>query len=264
MCTLVILRRPWHPWPVILAANRDEMIDRPWAAPGRHWPDRPEVVAGLDRTAGGSWLGMNDHGVVAAILNRRASLGPAPDKRSRGELVLEALDHADAVSAAEALAELNPAAYRSFNMVVADNRDAYWLRNLGSPEAKVIEIRPLPQGLSMLPAYDVNDRESPRVARHLPDFEAAEAPAPDPDAPQGGDWSAWQAILARTEARSEAAMTVERGGFQTVSSSLIALPAPPQSAGTPPVRPVWLFAPGRPDSHAYAPLEALESAENDN
>ena len=121
---------------------------------------------------------MNDHGVVAAILNRRASLGPAPDKRSRGELVLEALDHADAVSAAEALAELNPAAYRSFNMVVADNRDAYWLRNLGSPEAKVIEIRPLPQGLSMLTAYDVNDRESPRVARHLPDFEAAEAPAP--------------------------------------------------------------------------------------
>ena len=51
MCTLVILRRPGHRWPVLIGANRDEMIDRPWEPPGRHWPDRPEVVAGLDRLA---------------------------------------------------------------------------------------------------------------------------------------------------------------------------------------------------------------------
>ncbi len=255
MCTLVLLRRPDHPWPLVLAANRDEMVDRPWADPGRHWPDRPEVIAGLDRTAGGSWLGVNDHGVVAAILNRRSSLGPAPDKRSRGELVLEALDHADASSAAEALADLNPNAYRSFNMVVADNRDAYWLRNLGAADTKVIEVKPIPAGLSMLTAYDLNDRTSQRIACHLPAFEAAAAP--DPDA---GDWSAWQGILASTAGNAEAAMTVERGGFQTVSSSLLALPAPPQSIAEKPCRPVWLFAPGRPDRHPYAPLEALAAA----
>jgi hypothetical protein len=254
MCTLVILRRPDHAWPVILAANRDEMIGRPWAAPGRHWADRPEVVAGLDRSAGGSWLGLNDHGVVAAVLNRRGTLGPAAGKRSRGELVLEALDHADALAAAEALAELNPGAYRSFNMVVADNRDAYWLRNRGTPEARVIEVTPVPDGLSMLTAYDLNDPASPRGARHRADFEAA-AP-PDPWA---GDWAAWQAILARSEPGSEAAMTVERGGFQTVSSSLLALPAPGLAgpAGAP-WRPVWLFAPGRPDRHPSAPVQALE------
>ena len=40
---------------------------RPWKAPARHWPDRPNVVAGLDELAGGSWLGMNDEGVVAAV-----------------------------------------------------------------------------------------------------------------------------------------------------------------------------------------------------
>ncbi|HEY9537725.1 MAG TPA: NRDE family protein, partial [Kiloniellaceae bacterium] len=171
MCTLVILRRPGHPWPVILAANRDEMVDRPWAAPGRHWPDRPEVVAGLDRSAGGSWLGLNDHGVVAAILNRRGSLGPAPGKRSRGELVLEALDHADALTAAEALAELDPRAYRSFNLVVADNRDAYWLCNRGEPDSRVVEVMPVPAGLSMLTAYDLNDPASPRDARHRAAFE---------------------------------------------------------------------------------------------
>lgn len=256
MCTLVILRRPEHAWPVILAANRDEMIGRPWAPPARHWADRPEVVAGLDRSAGGSWLGLNDHGVVAAILNRRASLGPAPGKRSRGELVLEALDHADALSAAEALAELDPAAYRSFNMVVADNRDAYWLRHRGEPEARVVEVMPLPPGLSMLTAYDLNDPASPRGARHQADFEAA--PPPDPEI---GDWAAWQAILARSEPGSEAAMTVERGEFQTVCSSLLALPAPGVSgAGGTPRRPVWLFASGRPDRHPFIPVAALKEA----
>src|SRR3546814_3215120 len=85
--------------------------------------------------------------VVAAILNRRGSLGPAPGKRSRGELVLEALDHADALTAAEALAELDPRAYRSFNLVVADNRDAYWLCNRGEPDSRVVEVMPVPAGL---------------------------------------------------------------------------------------------------------------------
>ena len=70
MCTLVILRRPEHLWPVVIGANRDEMIGRPALPPARHWPDRPEVVAGRDLLAGGSWLGVNDWGVAAAILDR--------------------------------------------------------------------------------------------------------------------------------------------------------------------------------------------------
>jgi hypothetical protein len=112
----------------------------------------------------------------------------------------------------------------------------------------------------MLTAYDLNDPASPRGARHRAAFEAA--PIPDPEAPgtPAGDWSAWQEILARSEAGSEAAMTVERGGFQTVCASLLALPAPPLSAAERPRRPVWLFAPGRPDRHAYAPLAALAEA----
>ena len=125
MCTLVLLRRPGHQWPLILGANRDEMVGRPWQAPGRHWDDRPNVVAGLDELAGGSWLGVNDEGVVAAILNRVGTLGPAAGKRSRGELVLDALDYPDAAEAAEALAALDPEAHRPFNLVIADNRDAF-------------------------------------------------------------------------------------------------------------------------------------------
>ncbi|MEQ8165308.1 MAG: NRDE family protein, partial [Alphaproteobacteria bacterium] len=149
MCTVLLLRRPGHAWPALLAANRDEMLDRPWSSPARHWPERPEVVAGRDLLAGGTWLGVNNHGLVACILNRAQSLGPAPNKRSRGEIVLDALDHADAAAAAQALAALEPTAYRTFNLVLIDNRDGFWLRNTG-PEENGIEVRRLPDGFSML------------------------------------------------------------------------------------------------------------------
>src|SRR5271155_1240534 len=199
MCTVVILRRPDDRWPVLIGANRDEMIDRPWKEPGRHWPDRPEVVAGLDMQAGGSWLGLNDWGVAAAVLNRTGSLGPAPGRRSRGELVLEALDHADAVTAAAALADLDPDSYRTFNLIVADERDGFWLRHAGGAR---IEVHPLKEGLSLIAAGDIDDR---------------------------GDWNAWETLLGSTRAPpgepATAAMRFRNDGYGTVSSAIIALPS---------------------------------------
>jgi uncharacterized protein with NRDE domain len=248
VCTVVLLVRPGHDWPLLLAANRDEMTDRPWDPPGRHWPDRPDVVAGRDRLAGGSWLGINEHGLVACVLNRRHTLGPDPAKRSRGELVLEALDHADAVDAAQALSALAPASYRGFNLVIADNRDAFWLKN----EAGLITLAPLPPGISMLTAVDRNEPAHPRVARHLPRFETARPPDP-----ATGDWSSWTEILAsQADAQPEDAITIlpgHPGGFGTVSSALIALPAQPSSR----IRPVFRFAAGRPGEAAYEPVAGV-------
>jgi uncharacterized protein with NRDE domain len=224
MCTLVVLRRPEHDWPVVIGANRDEMIDRPALPPGRHWPDRAEIVAGLDLEGGGSWLGVNDWGVAAAILNRHGSLGRAAGLRSRGELVLEALDHADAVAAAAALTHLDPAAYRSFNLVVADNRDAFWLRHDGTGR---IDAWPLKDGLSLLAGGEVDEMTLPRLALARPRFRAA--PAPDPDSEE---WATWQDLLGDDDvapgAPPEAALRFRTArGFATVSSALIALPAVP-------------------------------------
>ena len=235
MCSVIILRRPGEPWPLVIGANRDEMKDRPWKAPGRHWPDRAEVVAGLDQLAGGSWMGVNDHGVVACILNRFGSLGPQDGKRSRGELVLEALEHADAAEAARALGQLEPAAYRTFNLVIADNRDAFWLRNAGDNNR--VERQEIPAGLHMITAHDLNDAQgSARIARHLSRFRAAPAPNPDED-----DWMAWQALLGDGEAQDGDPATAMRvafaSGFQTVSSSLLALP----SAERPEAKIQWRF-----------------------
>jgi hypothetical protein len=221
MCTLVILRRPGHAWPVLIGANRDEMIDRESKPPGRHWPDRPELVAGLDVLAGGSWLGINDWGVVAAVLNRHGSLGPEANRRSRGELVLEALDHADAAAAAEALSDLNPEAYRTFNLIVADESNGFWLRHAGR---RRIELKPVKDGLSMIAAGDIDDLATRRIQLALPAFRAW--PTPDPGR---NDWAAWEALLGSTRAPpnepATAAMRFRTDGYGTRSSALVALPA---------------------------------------
>ncbi len=248
MCTLVILRRPGHDWPVVIAANRDEMIGRSWLGPGRHWAERPEVTAGQDELAGGSWLGVNDDGVCAGILNRTGALGPAAGKRSRGELVLDALDHADAAAAAMALADIDGVAYRPFNLVVADSEEAFWLRHDGG---KAPVFHPLPEGLCMFTARERNDFESARIRTHLADFEAAAPPDPE-----RGAWDDWAALLARgvhdSGGDAEAAMCIEViGGFGTVNASLIALPRP----GRPGITPVWRFAAGPPNRHLFENIE---------
>jgi hypothetical protein len=242
MCTLIMLRRPQSPWPIIVGANRDEMVDRPWSPPARHWPDRADVVAGRDELAGGSWLGVNDHGVVAGILNRHGSLGPAPGHRSRGELVLEALDHADAKAAAGALSELDARAYRTFNLIVADNRDAFWLCHADPTGVLPIEVRPIQPGLAMIAAGDLDEIDTPRLRHYRPLFTAA--PPPDPTT---GSWADWERLLLdeagdRTAGPMGAMRFSTDRGFATVSSALIALPSP-EPAGR---HPIFRFASHRP------------------
>lgn len=245
MCTLVILRRPGHGWPVVVAANRDEMADRPWQPPGRHWPDRPGIVAGRDVLAGGSWLGLNDDGVVCGVLNRRHSLGPAAGLRSRGDLVLDALSHPDATTAARALRALDPALWRSFNLVVADRRAAFWLYGHGPDGPGEVGVATIPEGVHMVTAWDMDDPESARIRTHLPRF--VEAHPPEPDAWPEGDWAEWQMLLASRAGgdgnmQREGAMNIATDtGFGTVSASLIALPAPDTAAA-----PVWRFCPAAP------------------
>jgi hypothetical protein len=239
MCTLIILRQPDAAWPLLLAANRDELETRPSLPPARHWPDRRHVVAGLDELGGGSWLGVNDDGLVCAVLNRHGTLGPEPGKRSRGELVLDALDHADAADAASALTSLNPAAWRPFNLVIADSQTAWWLRHAGDG---AVGRTPIPSGVSILASDDLN--EGRRARHYLSRF--GTAAAPDPAA---GDWSAWTSLLADRDSPTgdprDALCIVTDTAYGTRSSSLVALPRWPSE----PVR--FLHAEGRPGEAAF-------------
>ncbi|MDN3566993.1 NRDE family protein [Paeniroseomonas aquatica] len=218
MCTVLLLHRPGHAFPVLIAANRDERLDRAWDPPAAWWPDRPGVVGGRDRTAGGTWMAASCAGVVATVLNRPGSLGPAPGLRSRGELPLLALAAGTAAAGVAALGRLPAAEWRPFNMVVADAAGAWFLRGTGQGRPAV---EPLGSGLHMVTAHDPNDLASPRTARHLPRFRAAPVPRPET-----GDWAAWEALLADAgqEGGAAAALRVPPiGGFGTVSSSLLAI-----------------------------------------
>src|SRR5690349_14137141 len=131
MCTVILLHRPGQAWPVLVAANRDEMLDRAWDPPGPWWPGQPEVTGGRDRLSGGTWMAANRAGVMAAVLNRPGSLGPAAGKRSRGELPLLALRETTARDAAARIAALPAEAWRPFNMVIADRHGGIFLRGEG-------------------------------------------------------------------------------------------------------------------------------------
>lgn len=203
-------------------------------------------MAGRDELAGGTWLGVNEAGVVAGVLNRRDSLGPMPGKRSRGELVLDALDFADAADAVAMLAELDTNAYRPFNMVVADNTQAFWLRNVGAE----VEAFPLPPGVTMVTACDANDPNSKRIRHFLPLWQAAEAPNPDAE-----DWIEWQELIASREHAPDgdafdAMYIISNTGFGTSSSSIIALPGVQWATR----KPIWPFRSGRSADWQVVPL----------
>jgi hypothetical protein len=92
----------------------------------------------------------------------------------------------------------------------------------------------------MVTAFDPNDTDSPRVARHLPRFRAAAAPDND-------DWRGWRAVLADSSGTSVQQLNVRpRDGFGTVCSALLGLPA----KGAP----QWLFAAGPPDTAPFEPV----------
>ncbi|MGH7732039.1 MAG: NRDE family protein, partial [Candidatus Eiseniibacteriota bacterium] len=117
MCTLIIGRDVVAPGTVLLAANRDEDPARP-SDPPAVLRETPRLIGGRDRRAGGTWLAVRESRAVVAILNRRDRSGepapPAPDRRSRGALVLEVAaagedDLGRAVAAADAPADLSHA-----------------------------------------------------------------------------------------------------------------------------------------------------------
>ncbi|GAB4197943.1 MAG: NRDE family protein [Wenzhouxiangellaceae bacterium] len=248
MCTLVMHYQPQSEWPLLVAGNRDEMRDRPWQAPARHWPDRPQVIAGLDELAGGTWFGVNDQGVFASVLNRRGSLGPDEQRRSRGELVLEALDHAAAEDAATALADLSPAAYRGFNLIIGDAHGLFWLRHADDGNA-VVCVTALSPGLHIIANEEINDQNSPRLAYWLPQWRQAALPSPEAD-----DWNDWQTLLAQRYYPADdgplAAMNIDyQQRYGTICSQLLAIPGDPMARNIP-----FLFAAGPPDQAEFLPV----------
>lgn len=91
MCLIALAYKVHPEFPLIVAANRDEFRERP-SERARFWEDAPEILAGRDLRAGGTWLGISRRGRFAAITNHRDMRRPQVEGPSRGGLVREALE----------------------------------------------------------------------------------------------------------------------------------------------------------------------------
>ncbi len=120
MCTLVL----WSPGDgtYVVAANRDEFLARPAREPYL-WPGET-FVAPQDVEAGGTWLGLNAHGVFVGITNR-ATRNLDAGRLSRGGLVVDALRSESAAALHQALATVEPGTYNPFHLLYTDGWDTF-------------------------------------------------------------------------------------------------------------------------------------------
>lgn len=224
MCTAVLSIEPGLP--VLLAGIRDELIDRAWQPPGRHWPQYPGLIGGRDLLAGGTWLAVApQERRIACVLNGRGTMAASRTRRSRGVLPLQS-------AAGEPLRESTLAQFDPFHLLSAEPGRAIMAswdgeqlteRELGpglhfvvnsglasdllaasdprgpgrpgrteQPERPERTVRPeQPEGQ----APNGRERELARIAYFLPRFQAANRPAPQPGGPASRAWGAWLPLV---------------------------------------------------------------------
>lgn len=169
--------------PIRVLAIRDEDPDRPWSPLGRWWPESHGGVIGVrDVRAGGAWLAADpDAGRLAVLLNR-ADVSSTPESQlvSRGGLALDSV---------AGRSPENPRTH-GFNLVEVQGVRAHVV----SWDGIRIDATELSPGTHMVAHDGVDDPSTPRIARWLDDFAAAELP--------DGDrwWAPWIGVLARSTA----------------------------------------------------------------
>jgi uncharacterized protein with NRDE domain len=237
MCLLALFYRVAEDAPVVAGANREEAYVR-GGEPPRILEGPVRAVAGIDPTAGGTWFGVNEKGVLVAVTNRRRSEAPAAP-RSRGLLARELLGCPSARAAVErAVHELGQGLYAGCNFVCADAERAVviqagdWLR-----------VRPLPPGLHVLTNHDVNDSSDRRLGHAAWWLDQRPCDSADECV------AALKQLCAQTEP-ADVPMCFRGAERGTVSSSLVALRQPPGPA-------TYLHAQGPPDRTPYADYSSL-------
>ena len=167
MCTLAIYYKAFADYPVVVAANRDEYLVRP-ALPPTTLSERPRIIGGKDLIANGTWLGINEYGIVAGLLNRRNADGTNdPSLRSRGLLCLDVLHYDSAAEAARFAARFQHGAdYNPFNLLIASRKETFVAYN----RSGAIEVVSIKAGLHLLTNLDVDDFECPRISRAYTHF----------------------------------------------------------------------------------------------
>lgn len=239
MCIMAILYRSAKNTPILVAANREEYFERPTQHP-RIQSGTPRVVCGIDRQAGGTWLGVNQYGLFCSVLNRRKSVVPA-EPRSRGLLCRDLLNFRTAREAAEhAARELSSGRYAGANYVCLDAKFGAVVH--GGDWVEIVELTP---GLHIISSGDLDDGSDERhemLTRMLTLHKLDSAVA-------------FLAVASRAFARKpdsfgRPGLVTLGSDFGTVSSTLLSLPRRIQQA-------VMQYAPGPPSEVPYEDISAL-------
>lgn len=182
MCTVVIRVPQSADEQTLVLAVRDEDPERPWNPLGRWWPEAHDGVVGVrDARAGGAWLAADPETRRLSVLLNRADVSDRPESelRSRGGIVLD--------SVAGSSPQGEPPTH-GFNLVEVAPGTARVLTWDGA-ELRTVGLGP---GTHMIAHDDVDDLGTPRIARWLEDFRAAEP------AETGGWWMPWVDVLRRS------------------------------------------------------------------
>jgi uncharacterized protein with NRDE domain len=142
---LILLAWHAHPeYPLVVAANRDEIHTRP-SAPAGFWEDHPEILGGRDLECLGTWMGVTRAGKFAAVTNYRDPDGVAGGTVSRGLLASSFLQNGESAAEFVSGLEQDGAAYRGFNFLAGDRDELWWVSNRGAAARK---LEPGVHGLS--------------------------------------------------------------------------------------------------------------------
>jgi uncharacterized protein with NRDE domain len=225
MCLIAFCYRRHPGYRLILAANRDEFLDRPTLPLGYNFPGEV-LLAGKDLRGGGTWLGLAADGRLAAVTNYRDPARHLRSARSRGEIILEYLR--SGLTAAAFLREFAVGAreYNGFNLLLADHRTLIHYSNisgaatviepglhalsnhlLDTPWPKVVRSSELLR--QALAGHDAPDRE--RIFALLADRKRPE----DSQLPDTGVGAEWERLLSP--------IFIHSPGYGTRSSSLVTI-----------------------------------------
>lgn len=193
LCTTVVSIDQRSAVPVLMLGVRDEFLDRPWLAPDRHWPEHPELVAGQDLQALGTWLAVNPRTPrVACVLNAHGSEAEESRRLTRGTLPLR-------LTADGRLGDLDAVRYDPFHLVYATPESA----RLWSWDGGTLLERTLNSGLHVIVNSGLegaDDHEGPgadqmqaRIELFRPLFEKAVRPEPGEGAAETA-WGGWLSL----------------------------------------------------------------------
>jgi uncharacterized protein with NRDE domain len=215
VCLLVVASRVVAGEPLIIGANRDEVLERPSTAVTVLDEGPPRIVGGRDELSGGTWLAVNQRGLCAGLTNQPLGDAKDPSKRSRGELPLFLARHATASDAVDALMTTHsPVDYNGSWLLVGDRTSLFFVDFTGTSGGTAVA---LPPGIHVL--------ENRALGEPSPKVDLVRAALDDP---ADGDEVAegFRRVLAdhtnpEAEERPNAANCVHLEAFGTRSSCLV-------------------------------------------